>query len=70
MNLKKTLKRIMKDKGTNANKLSEKMGVSKQRAYQILNQNSVKIETLKKIADVLGVTVDYILQIDQEEETK
>jgi DNA-binding Xre family transcriptional regulator len=70
MNLDKTLWQIMKEKETNPSRLALKIGWSKQRFYQLLKQKTVNIDTLKTIADALGVTVAYIIELDNKETNK
>jgi len=48
------LERKRKRQGLSIVELSNKVGMTKQAYYDILNNKSTKISTLKKIADTLG----------------
>lgn len=56
----KTLKVILEEKGTNANELSKKIGVSCQTIYSIIKRDNMKIDLalLLKICEALNVSLD------------
>ena len=58
------LKEAMENAGLTVSELSYDARVPYQRVYYILNNKTPnpRVETLKKIADALGVTVDQLLK--------
>lgn len=54
---------LLDQKETNPNELAKKVGVSPQTIYSIIKRDSKKadIEVLLKIADILGVSVEYFI---------
>lgn len=54
---------LLEKKNTNPNELAKQVGVSAQTIYSIIKRDSKKadIEVLLKIADILGVTVEYFV---------
>jgi len=53
----KIIKDLCKERGMTQAELAEKAGISLRGIQTILSENSTKIETLEKIADVLKVNV-------------
>lgn len=58
------IKRFAKSKGISLQELAEKVGLSRNMIYQYKNVNP-KLETLKKIAAVLGVDTSELVDDDQ-----
>lgn len=58
------IKRFAKSKGISLQELAEKVGLSRNMIYQYKNVNP-KLETLKKIAAVLGVDTSELVDNDQ-----
>lgn len=54
---------LLEKRETNPNELAKKVGVSPQTIYSIIKRDSKKadIEVLLKIADILGVSVEYFI---------
>lgn len=66
MGIGSKLAKLIEANGTNANELAKRVGVSTQTIYSIIKRDSKKadIEVLLKIADILGVTVEYFVDED------
>jgi transcriptional regulator with XRE-family HTH domain len=62
------LKRIAKDKRMSIKELSEKIGMSETGFHQALNNNTLKVETLEKISDVLEVPIFFLFDSYNNEE--
>lgn len=69
MNLYLVVRRLCDEKGTNVNQLEKALGFS-HRSISRWDKSSPSIESVKKVADYFGVTVDYLLNMDDEEEIK
>lgn len=63
MGIGSKLSKLLEKKDTNPNELAKQVGVSAQTIYSIIKRDSKKadIEVLLKIADILGVTVEYFV---------
>ncbi|MCI8783293.1 MAG: helix-turn-helix transcriptional regulator [Dorea sp.] len=63
MGIGSKLSKLLEKKDTNPNELAKQVGVSPQTIYSIIKRDSKKadIEVLLKIADILGVTVEYFV---------
>lgn len=55
------IREIMLEKGISVNEMSEKLGITRQSFYSIVNGNPT-ISTLTKIAEILGVTVKKLFR--------
>lgn len=55
------IREVMLEKGISVNEMSEKLGVTRQSFYSIVNGNPT-ISTLAKIAEILGVTVKKLFK--------
>lgn len=55
------IREIMLEKGISVNEMSEKLGITRQSFYSIVNGNPTMI-TLAKIAEILGVTVKKLFR--------
>ena len=55
------IREIMLEKGISVNEMSEKLGVTRQSFYSIVNGNPT-MSTLAKIAEILGVTVKKLFK--------
>jgi transcriptional regulator with XRE-family HTH domain len=65
MSIGDNIKDVRKKKNLTQKKLGEKLGVSQAAIGQFENSdNSIKYETLKKIADALEVPIDRLIDID------
>lgn len=63
MGIGNKLSMLLEKRETNPNELAKKVGVSPQTIYSIIKRDSKKadIEVLLKIADILGVNVEYFI---------
>ena len=57
------IREIMLEKGISVNEMSEKLGITRQSFYSIVNGNPT-MSTLAKIAEILGVTVKQLFKED------
>lgn len=55
------IREIMLEKGISVNEMSEKLGITRQSFYSIVNGNPT-MSTLTKIAEILGVTVKELFK--------
>lgn len=55
------IREIMLEKGISVNEMSEKLGITRQSFYSIVNRNPT-MNTLTKIAEILGVTVKKLFR--------
>jgi transcriptional regulator with XRE-family HTH domain len=55
------IREIMLEKGISVNEMSEKLGITRQSFYSIVNGNPT-MSTLAKIAEILGVTVKKLFR--------
>lgn len=55
------IREIMLEKGISVNEMSEKLGITRQSFYSIVNGNPTT-STLAKIAEILGVTVKELFK--------
>lgn len=55
------IREIMLEKGISVNEMSEKLGITRQSFYSIVNGNPT-MSTLTKIAETLGVTVKELFK--------
>nr|DAJ56414.1 MAG TPA: Helix-turn-helix XRE-family like protein [Caudoviricetes sp.]DAR28695.1 MAG TPA: Helix-turn-helix XRE-family like protein [Herelleviridae sp.] len=55
------IREIMLGKGISVNEMSEKLGITRQSFYSIVNGNPT-MSTLTKIAEILGVTVKELFK--------
>ena len=55
------IREIMLEKGISVNEMSEKLGITRQSFYSIVNGNPT-MSTLIKIAEILGVTVKELFK--------
>lgn len=55
------IREIMLEKGISVNEMSEKLGITRQSFYSIVNGNPT-MGTLAKIAEILGVTVKKLFK--------
>ena len=55
------IREIMLEKGISVNEMSEKLGITRQSFYSIVNGNPT-MSTLTKIAEILGVTVKELFR--------
>lgn len=69
MGININLKRILKEKGITAYKISKDLNINESLIYQILRGDvkNPRVLTLKKIADYLEVTVDELIKEDKHE---
>lgn len=58
------IKALAEKKNIRITELAEAVGVSEQQMHLIVRKNSTKIETLEKIARVLGVPVTYFFDVE------
>lgn len=69
MEIGKSIRAIAAYRGISSSELAEKSGISRTSISRFLNEKMCpKISTLKKIADALGVTVDFILKYEIKED--
>jgi transcriptional regulator with XRE-family HTH domain len=55
------IREVMLEKGISVNEMSEKLGITRQSFYSIVNGNPT-MSTLAKIAEILGVTVKKLFK--------
>lgn len=55
------IREIMLEKGISVNEMSEKLGITRQSFYSIVNGNPT-VSTLAKIAEILGVIVKKLFR--------
>ena len=55
------IREIMLEKGISVNEMSEKLGITRQSFFSIVNGNPT-MSTLAKIAEILGVTVKKLFK--------
>ena len=55
------IREIILEKGISVNEMSEKLGITRQSFYSIVNGNPT-MSTLAKIAEILGVTVKKLFK--------
>lgn len=55
------IRETMLEKGISVNEMSEKLGITRQSFYSIVNGNPT-MSTLTKIAEILGVTVKELFK--------
>ena len=55
------IREIMLEKGISVNEMSEKLGITRQSFYSIVNGNPT-MSTLAKIAEILGVTAKKLFR--------
>ncbi len=60
------IRKIMLEKGISVNEMSEKLGITRQSFYSIVNGNPT-MSTLTKIAEILGVTVKKLFRDESNE---
>lgn len=60
------IREIMLEKGISVNEMSEKLGITRQSFYSIVNGNPT-MSTLTKIAEILGVTVKELFRDENNE---
>lgn len=60
------IREIMLEKGISVNEMSEKLGITRQSFYSIVNGNPT-MSTLTKIAEILGVTVKELFKDESNE---
>ena len=60
--------KLMIDKKINKTQLSEKAGITTNAMAKLGRDESVPVETLEKICDVLGCTIDDIMDFQSESE--
>jgi transcriptional regulator with XRE-family HTH domain len=61
------LKKAIKDKRYSIREVSEKIGMSEVGFHQSIKNNTLKIETLEKIANVLEMPISYFFEPKDEE---
>lgn len=61
------LKQLMEDNQITQEELAKKVGASQTViCYYMLNKREPRLSMAKKIADYFGVTIDYMMQSDEE----
>lgn len=63
MGIGKKIEDVMKKRGTNANELAQKTGLSASTIYSMIQRDSsrVDIDILLKVAHALGITADELI---------
>ena len=69
MGLYENIRDIAKSKGYSVNKLELELGFARS-SINKFNKNTPSAEKLQQIADLLGVTVDYLMTGKEEQEEK
>lgn len=65
-NFNEKLKKVLKEKGRSQKSLSMAIGMSEAGFVQMVNNNSIKVETLEKICTELDLPIAYFLDIELE----
>lgn len=60
------IREIMLEKGISVNEMSEKLGITRQSFYSIVNGNPT-MDTLIRIAKILGVNIKQLFKEDDNE---
>lgn len=63
-NFSEKLKKALKAKGMTQGKLCEEIGMSMDGFKRMVDADNIKVKTLEQICDVLGVTLNYFLEIE------
>lgn len=69
MNIYLVIRRLCEEKGITINQLETNVGLG-HRLISRWADHSPNVDTLKKVADYLGVTIDYLLNQDESEKQK
>lgn len=64
-NFNEKLKKVLKDRGRSQKSLSISIGMSEAGFVQMINNNSIKVETLEKICTELNVPFSYFLEDEE-----
>lgn len=60
----KPLDEMIENSGLKLDYIAEKMGITRMRLYQMrVNPISMSFEQMEKLADILGVSTEYVLKI-------
>lgn len=60
----KPLDDMIENSGLKLDYIAEKMGITRMRLYQMrVNPISMSFEQMEKLADILGVSTEYVLKI-------
>lgn len=60
----KPLDDMIENSGLKLDYIAEKMGITRMRLYQMrVNPISMSFEQMEKLADILGVSTEYLLKI-------
>lgn len=60
----KPLDEMIENSGLKLDYIAEKMGITRMRLYQMrVNPISMNFEQMEKLADILGVSTEYVLKI-------
>lgn len=62
MDWRNNLYNILKIRGLKIEFLADALSLSKQRIYNLMQQNDIKLSTLQKIADALSISVSELLE--------
>lgn len=65
MNIKRSIEIATAIKGTNKARLANDIGMSKQSMNSFLNSNSIKQDTINKIASTLGYSVSELIALGE-----
>ena len=68
VNFNEKLKKALKDKGISQKQLVGMIGMTEGGFISMLNNNSIKVETLEKICETLDIPITYFLDIQVEPE--
>lgn len=66
-NFNERLKKLLKDRGRSQKSLTTSIGMSEAGFVQMINNNSIKVETLEKICHELDVPFSYFLDEEARE---
>ena len=67
MHFGKSLLRLLNERGVSQNELALKIGISRQRVGQMINQPNVQMKTLEKIGKVLKLKPSTLLALAEKE---
>lgn len=61
INTTANIKRLLKEKNIQVKQLAEQLGIAKESASRLINSEITSLTTLKKLAEIFGVSIKEIL---------
>lgn len=66
--LKRFIKRLLRNEGIKQIEIAEQMNTTKQNLYKLLNKKTLNFDDLKKLCDILGY--DIVIKLEKKEKEK